>query len=153
MNALSTVADSGFEYDLKPLVDQTIEIMACYESDGRYRAVSPALTEILQCSAKALVGQTNPALAQRASQPAELKTYWLGIADALSTLLQGGQAERRRHALPTAAGLQYYETTYTPLRDSQNRLYQVLSISRAIAPPATSSSALVGAEMPGLETA
>ena len=153
MNAPKAVASSAFECDLKPLVNQTSEIMACYERDGRYRAVSSALIDILQCSAETLVGQTNIELAQQADQPAKLKAYCQEMADVLSALLQQGQTARRRHALPTAAGLQHYETIYTPLRDSQNQLYQILSVSRAIVSPTASSPSVVGIEMPGLETA
>ncbi|MGI8934019.1 MAG: PAS domain-containing protein [Phormidesmis sp.] len=153
MNVLKAVAASDFKCDFQHLVSQTIEIMACYGSDCRYRAVSPALTEILQCSAETLVGKTDSALAQMADQPADLRAYWQAVADALSTFSQSGQAARQIHAVPTAAGLQYYETTYTPLRDSRDQLCQILSISRAIAPPAAPMTALVGVEMPGLETA
>ncbi len=153
MYVQKAVAASDSKCDFQHLISQTIEIMACYGSDCRYRAVSPALTEILQCSAEALVGQTDSALAQMAHQSADLRAYWQAVADALSTVAQQGQVVRQIHAGPTAAGLQYYETIYTPLRDEQDQLCQILSISRAIAPPADPSAALVGVEMPGLETA
>ncbi|MGB7249946.1 MAG: ATP-binding protein [Phormidesmis sp.] len=155
MDASTAAAVSTFKYDLYQLVTQTTELMAAHGCDRRYRAVSPGLSKVLQRSADTWVGQTDEALAAQ-PQSAEMQTYWRQVAEAISTVFQQGEAVRRVHTLPTATGLQRYETTYTPLKDEQAQLCQILSISRAAPPtpaPLTAENAFVGVEMPGLETA
>ncbi|EDX83071.1 PAS fold family [Synechococcus sp. PCC 7335] len=149
MNASTAVTASNFERDLRYLVTQTIEIMACHGCDRQYSAVSPALTKLLDCSAETVIGQTDLDLASYPQQSAARQAYWRQVADAVTIVLNTGRAERRIQSVPTAAGIAHYETSYTPLRDSQDRLCQILSVSR----PIISSHSLVGAEMPGLETA
>ncbi len=155
MNPSIAVARSNFKCDLRHLVTQTVEIMACYGSSCHYLAVSPALTELLQCSAKTWVGQTDLELVAQHPQSAEKQAYWQQAAEAVATVLQTGQAERRVHVVPTPQGEQRYETTYTPLKNEQDQLYQILSISRVMGLPRPTKldNSLVGAEMPGLETA
>ena len=157
---------------LRQLVEQSLEIMACYGSDRRYRAVSFTLTETLQHGAEKLLGQTNADLAtfaQQAQQPKTWQKYWKQVDDAILTVLQQGQAERRIHPVPTADGIQFYDSTYTPLKDPQGEVYQILSISRKTTAQikerseqaglpdanqlAAHPDALIGIEMPGLETA
>ncbi|MEO0537924.1 MAG: GAF domain-containing protein [Cyanobacteria bacterium P01_A01_bin.123] len=156
---------------LQQLVEQSLEIMACYERDRSYCAVSPALIDALQCPAEMLLGQTNvklAALAKQTQQPKPWRKYWRQVDDAIATVLQRGSAERRIHPFPTAEGVQLYETTYTPLKDQQGQVYQILSISRETVPQIDRSAqtgmpdasqlaahpdSLVGVEMPGLETA
>ena len=115
------------------------------------------MTELLQCSAETVVGQTDLELAAQRSQSDERHTYWQQIAAAVGTVLQTGQAERRVHFVPTPAGIQPYETTYTPIRNDEDQLYQILSISRAASPlqpeETNLDNSFVGVEMPGLETA
>lgn len=157
MNPSIAVASSTVKCDLCHLITQTMEIMACYGSSRQYLAVSPALSELLQCSAETWVGQTDLELVAQHPQSAEKRAYWQQAADAVATVLQTGQAERRVHTVPTPEGEQHYETTYTPLKNEQEQLYQILSISRATGLPQRRSinldSSLVGVEMPGLETA
>lgn len=155
MNPSIAVARSNFKCDLCHLVTQTVEIMACYGSSCQYLAVSPALTELLQCSAETWVGQTDLELVAQHPQSAEKRAYWQQAAEAVATVLQTGQAERRVHAVPTLEGEQHYETTYQPLRNEQDQLCQILSISRVMGLPRSTKldSSLVGVEMPGLETA
>ena len=172
MNVVNVSSTSIVSDGLRQLVEQSLEMMACYGPDGCYCAVSPALTEVLPCSAEELLGWTNAGLADIARQAQQLKTwqkYWRQVDDAITTVMQERKAERRIHALPTKAGVKLYETTYTPLVDSQDQVYQVLSICRealnrvderskeAGMPDAIQLAAhpdaLVGVEMPGLETA
>ena len=180
---MTAVAASDFECDLRHLVAQTTEVMACYDSSGQCVAISSALRERLQRLAEA-IGQTDLGSAVQPPQPSELGTYGQQVVDVVKTVLQTGQAERRVHTLladtllpdtllpdtllpdmpttdmPTVGkqtGAQHYETTYTPLKDKQGRLYQILSIGRAMSPVRLQSATLnnlpAGVEMPGLETA
>ncbi len=176
MNTLSTVAADRSQVDLRSLVDQTTELMACYSSNGRYCAVSPALANLLQCSAQTLMGRTDRELAAQHSS-SRLGQYWQQIAEVVTAVAQTAQADRHIHRLITAAGEQQYETTYTPLKDEHDQLHQILSISRAVGSTDNQSAnnrttteqitntqttkvqttnlenSLVGIEMPGLETA
>ena len=172
MNVANSYPASVVSDGLLQLVEQSLELMACYGRDGRYCAVSPALIEVLQCPSEALLGQTNRDLAARvasAQQPKAMQKYWRQVDDAIATVLHQRCAERRIHALPTALVQQFYETTYTPITDQQGQICQILSISRATSiqmkdrskqvgmPDASQLAAhpdsLVGIEMPGLETA
>ncbi|MEO0988333.1 MAG: GAF domain-containing protein, partial [Cyanobacteria bacterium J06639_14] len=158
---------------LQQLVLNSLEIMACYDSCRRYCAVSVAMTEMLRYPAEGLVGQTNRDLANFV-HPEQLSTHgrkywWQIIDDAIATVLQHGKAERHIHGLPTPDGVEFYETTYTPLVDNCGQVCQVLSISRrasaqsvepseesdrfAVSQLAAPPDALVGVEMPNLEEA
>ena len=173
MNVANSSPASIASGGLQQLVEQSLEIMACYGCDRRYQAVSPALTEALQCPAAALLNQTNADLAdlaEQAQQPKTLRKYWRQVEDAIATVLHQGCAQRRIHGFPTATGVQLYETTYTPLIDQQGQVDQILSISReasvqtqdrllkeaglaAASQLAAQPDSLVGVEMPGLEIA
>ncbi|MGF1536286.1 MAG: GAF domain-containing protein [Elainellaceae cyanobacterium] len=152
---------------LSQLVSRSLEVMACYGRDRRYRAVSPALAEVLGYSASALLDQTNAGLAdlaEHSDEPVAIQSYWRQVDDVIATVLRQGEAERRIHPFPTAAGVQIYDTTYTPIKNADGQVIQILSISRealpevkmrsqlvarsAAAPP---SQAIVSAEMPDLE--
>ncbi len=151
MNASSPVGDSKLKCDLHHLVTQTLEIMACHGCDHRYSAVSPALAELLGHSVETLIGQTNLELAAKRPQSATKNAYWQQVAAAVATVVETGQAERQIHVAPNsdAATETGYETTYTPIKDEQNQLRHILSISRAV----SVSQPLIGVEMPGLEKA
>ncbi|MEO1296848.1 MAG: GAF domain-containing protein, partial [Cyanobacteria bacterium J06636_16] len=172
MNAVNVSPTSIVSDELRQLVEQSLEMMACYSRDRRYCAVSPALIEVLQYPAARLLGQTNTDLADVAKQTGQSQTwrkYWHQVDDAITTVLQQRKAERRIHTLPSEVGVKLYETTYTPLINGQDEVYRVLSISRealnrvgerskAAGMPDASQleahpDALVGIEMPGLETA
>ncbi|MEM9089748.1 MAG: PAS domain-containing protein [Cyanobacteria bacterium P01_F01_bin.53] len=176
MKAPTTAVTTNLTCDLSELVAQTPEIMACYDHKCQYCAVSPALSELLRCSAETLIGRTDLEITAQPSQPLARQMYWKQVADAVTKVSQTGQAERQSHSVPTPEGLQRYETTYTPLIDEQGQLRQILSISRALTPQPLeveqspisdsrsraaietiariiSNTPLVGVEMPGLETA
>ncbi|MGF1522480.1 MAG: GAF domain-containing protein [Leptolyngbyaceae cyanobacterium] len=172
MNVDNVSPASIISNELRQLVEQSLEMMACYGSDRRYCAVSPALIEALRCPETSLLGHTNADLAGFVQQVQQAKTwrkYLCQVDDAVMTVLQQGKSERRIHILPAKTGVKLCETTYTPLIDSQGKVYQVLSISRETAnriderskvagmPDASQlmahPDALIGVEMPGLETA
>ncbi len=157
---------------LQQLVENSLDLMACYGADRCYWAVSPALLEILGRTPDALLGYTNGHLAdgvEQTSHPTAWRKYWRQVDDALSTVLRQGHAEHRIHSLPTAAGIRLYKTTYTPLSNPQGHVDQIVSISHEVPtqhsipakelivaephPLATAPDALMGVEMPGLETA
>jgi PAS domain S-box-containing protein len=157
---------------LQQLVENSPERMACFGPDQCYWAVSDALVTALETPSDKLLGFTNTDLACRAEQtahPQAWRKYWRQVEDAIATVLGQGKAERRIHPLPAANGMQLYETTYTPLLDPQGQVSQILSISREIPTqgpgscldkdlperhlPNSAPDALLGMEMPDLETA
>ncbi|MEO1404000.1 MAG: PAS domain-containing protein, partial [Cyanobacteria bacterium J06635_1] len=172
MNVVNAPSTSLPADGLQQLVEHSLEIMACHGRDRSYCAVSPALAEVLQCPAEVLLGKTNADLAERAAhtqQPEAWRTYWQQVAAAIAAVMQTRHSERRCHPIPTAEGLQLYETTYTPLTDKHGQVCQILSIARPASSPvvgeqrrsgiadeaqsAACLDILVGVEMPGLETA
>ncbi|HEY9887767.1 MAG TPA: PAS domain-containing protein, partial [Candidatus Obscuribacterales bacterium] len=157
---------------LHQLVNHSPELMALYDSDRRYVALSPSLATVLAPGTASPIGQTNAELAtqtQGANQSKPWRKYWQQVADAIDTVFQRGQAERRIHALPVGAGLQLYETTYTPITNQDGHIEQLVSISRVAvtsddplpkgAKTLTDAQlvhypdSIVGAEMPRLESA
>ncbi len=131
---------------LQQLVTRSLEVMACYGRDRRYCAVSPALVKALDCSAETLLNQTNADLADlaaRIQKPIAIQSYWRQVDDAIAAVLQHGRAERRIHPFPTAEGVRLYDTTYTPIPDSQGQVHQILTISREAVPQVKRRSQLL----------
>ncbi|NER79906.1 MAG: GAF domain-containing protein [Leptolyngbya sp. SIO1D8] len=173
MNVANSSFASATSSGLQQLVEHSLEMMACYGGDHRYQAVSPALVAALPYSAETLLGQTNSVLAnlaEQTQQPKAFRKYWLQIEDALTTVIRQGSAERRIHSFPSTTGVQFYETTYTPIFNQEDQICQILSISREASAQAqvrlieasgiadasqlaARPDSLVGVEMPGLETA
>jgi len=157
---------------LLQLVEQSLEIMACYDSGGCYRALSPALSELLQRPNDDLLGRTNLELADVAKTGDHARfwrKYWRQVADAIDTTLKQGKPERRIHPLPSIDGIRFYETTYTLMTNAEGEVEAIVSISHETASQGRAAAkdnggreasqlaahpdSLVGVEMPGLETA
>ncbi|MBE9059668.1 ATP-binding protein [cf. Phormidesmis sp. LEGE 11477] len=158
MDAPYTAAAANFSGDLRHLVaQQTLQVMACYGSDCRYSAVSPALSELLQCSEQMLIGQTDQALVSQAQRPDTSQDYWQQAADALSVVVQTERSVQRIFTVSTTSGEQQYQTTYTPLKDEHSQLCQILAISQAVSlvylQRPNLNNPVMDIEMPGLETA
>lgn len=166
----SDAANSTSANPLHQLIDQSLEWMVLFDRDRRYDRVSPSLAIALDASHLEWPGQTNTALAtlaQAAEHSKAWRKYWQQVDDALLTVQQQAQAERRVHALPDAEGdLQLCETTYTPLMDAAGQVAAIVSISHlTVVPQAGRKSdtksltdaqleiypdAIVGVEMPDL---
>jgi PAS domain S-box-containing protein len=172
MTAAPSFSASNLPDSLRQLVEHSPEMMACYGGDRCYLAASSALLLALGQTIEALLSHSNADLANhvaQTSQPAAWRKYWRQVDDAISTVLNQGHAERRIHPLPVADGVQLYEATYTPLLDDSGQVQQIISISHEIptqgpvslkengmpdnSPLANAPDALMGIEMPGLETA
>ena len=157
---------------LAQLIDQSPEWMALFDRDHRYGQASPSLTIALDASQLAWQGQTNTDLAEQAKAAGHSKVwqkYWQQVEDALLTVQQQAQAERRVHALPNDDDdLQLCETTYTPLFDADGQLEAIVSMSHLSVIPhhhrpehrgltetqlEVYPDAIVGPEMPGLPSA
>lgn len=167
----ASVSTSIISVDLQQLVEQSLEQMAIFDGDRRYCAVSPALAAVLTINTEVWLGQTNAELASKAQAsalPKPWQKYWRQIEDALLTVLHRGEAERRIHPVPTVEGVQLHESTYTPIRNQDGEIIQIISISRVTgaegkSPKTTKSltdaqlaahpDSIVGAEMPQLEDA
>ena len=146
-NFLSVSTSPGACSDgLLQLVSQSLEVMACYGRDRRYRGASPALLEVLGYSAEYLLGKTNADLASAAIEvaaPIDIQSYWHQVDDAIAAALHYGQAQRQIHPLPARTGVHLYDTTYTPIRDDSGTVSQVISISREVSRSFSPSAAPV----------
>ncbi|NEQ45314.1 MAG: GAF domain-containing protein [Leptolyngbya sp. SIOISBB] len=169
----ATDSAGSAETALTQLINQSPEWMALFDRDHRYAQVSPGLAIALNASQLAWPGQTNTHLAEQSQAAGHSKAwykYWQQVEDALLTVEQQAQAERRVHALPNHDNdLKLCETTYTPLFDTDGNIEAIVSISHLSVVPQTHQKsapkslteaqlaaypdAIVGTTMPGLTSA
>lgn len=115
------------------VLDQAVDAIALYDSDGCCLAANTTLTELLGCHAADLVGKTLSEVHQR------VKPIFHPVLTQIDRNLRQVQATQRglqvTHRFPQDQEPEVYHATYSPIQNSEGELQQILWVGRPLNKP------------------